>query len=234
MEVSLPRWRDCGIVPRVSVWRVFKITLWLIGQPLEEDVQLKTEIAVVGMGAILPGAMDISEYWSNILAAKDCTINITETKWEFEEFYEPDPRARDKTYGYRAGKMNYTPFNSMEFGIPPKIMETVASDQLFALLVAKQALLDANMYGKDAKPFNREKTGVILSTSIGKTSYMLSHRMEHGKLETIMRNSHVPEKLIGRVMERIKDSNQDWNEASHPGFLANVVSWRIDHRDHLN
>lgn len=36
-------------------------------------------------------------------------------------------------------------------------------EQLFGLVVARQALIDAGYYGPNARPFNRENTGVIMS-----------------------------------------------------------------------
>lgn len=191
---------------------------------------MKTEIAVVGIGSIMPAAMDLSEYWSNILSARDCIVDVPDSFWDLSDFYDPDPMAKDKTYGYRAGFLAFSEFDSMEFGIPPRVMESVAIEQLFALVVAKQALLDANLIGKSAKEFNREKTGVILSTSIGKTAFSLSLRLQTPKIESILRNSNVPEHLIGRVLERIKDGELEWNEASHPGFLPNVTAGRIGNR----
>ncbi|MDR2519895.1 MAG: SDR family oxidoreductase [Eubacteriaceae bacterium] len=194
---------------------------------------MKSEIAVIGMGGYFPGAMDVSEYWSNILSARDCTINIPDSYWDLSEFYDPNPLARDKTYGYRAGLMNYATFNSIEFGIPPRIMESICVDQLFALLVAKQALLDAGLIGDGAKQFNKEKAGVILSASVGKSSYLLSHRQTQN-VEAIMKNSHVPQYLVDRVLERMREGTIEWNEASNPGYLPNVVAGRIGNRFDLN
>ncbi len=191
---------------------------------------MKTQIAVVGIGAIFPEAMDLSEYWSNILASKDSIIRVPENFWDLNEFYDPDPQAKDKTYGTKAGLIDFVPFDSLEFGIPPRVMESISVDQLFALVVAKQALLDANMLGKDAKPFNRNKTGVILASNIGKNAFSLSQRLMEHKYRKIMENSHVPEHLIDRVIERMKDSEFEWNEDCNPGALPNVTSGRIANR----
>lgn len=191
---------------------------------------MKTETAVIGIGAIMPAAMDFSEYWSNILSARDCIIDIPESYWDLSEFYDPDPLAKDKTYGYRAGLLAYAPFDTKEFGIPPRVMESIAIEQLFSLVVAKQALSDAGLIGVNAKEFNREKAGVILGSGIGKTAFSLSLRLQTKKIANIMRNSNVPEHLIDRVVSRINDGELEWNEASHPGFLPNVAAGRIGNR----
>lgn len=191
---------------------------------------MKTEIAIIGMGGIFPDALDLSEYWSNILAGKDSITEIPKEYWNIEEFYDPDPKAEDKTYSHKAALIEEVPFDSLEFGIPPKVMESISIDQLFGLLVAKQALLSANLIGPEAKTFNRDKTGVILSSSVGKSSYSLSGRLEATRLEKILRNSHVPEDLAQRVVTRWKNSELEWNEESEPGFLANVAAGRIASR----
>jgi len=191
---------------------------------------MKTQIAVVGIGAIFPDALDLSEFWSNILAGRDSVKEMSDLFWDMNEIYDPDPTAKDKTYGNKAAVLDFVPFDSLEFGIPPKVMEAISVDQLFALLVAKQALLDANMIGPDAKEFNREKTGVILSSNIGKNAFSLCQRLVVDKYKRIMENSHVPPHLIDRVVERMKNSEFEWTEDSNPGALPNVTAGRIANR----
>ncbi|WP_428242097.1 SDR family NAD(P)-dependent oxidoreductase [Gynuella sp.] len=191
---------------------------------------MKKDIAVIGIGSFFPDAPDTRHFWSNILNKKDSIIDIPELYWELEDFYDPDPSARDKTYGKKAGVVDAVEFDSLEFGIPPKLMESISVDQLFALLVARQALMDANLLGSQAKPFNRDKAGVILGAAIGKTAFSLSHRLQTPRLRKIILNSGVPEAVANHIVERIQDSELDWSEASNPGYLANIVAGRIANR----
>ncbi len=187
-------------------------------------------IAVVGMGAIFPGAMDLCEYWSNILAGKDEITDVPESYWKMEDYYDKDPHAKDKCYGNKGGFVGNIPFDAMAFGISPKTMESISVEQLFALVVAKQALTDAEMLGKDAKPFDHEKAGVILAAGVGKTAFSLNQRLQVPKIRKILKNSGVPEQLIEHVLERIGDAEVEWNEACNPGYLGNVVAGRIANR----
>ncbi|AJQ96657.1 type I polyketide synthase [Gynuella sunshinyii] len=191
---------------------------------------MKKDIAVIGIGSFFPDAPDTRHFWSNILNKKDSIIDIPELYWELEDFYDSDPSARDKTYGKKAGVVDAVEFDSLEFGIPPKLMESISVDQLFALLVARQALMDANLLGSQSKPFNREKAGVILGAAIGKTAFSLSHRLQAPRLRKIILNSGVPEAVANHIIERIQDSELDWSEASNPGYLANIVAGRIANR----
>ena len=187
-------------------------------------------IAIIGMSAILPGAMSITEYWGNILAGKDCITDIPDNYWDIADFYDPDPSARDKTYGFKAGVIDPVEFDSVGFGIPPAAMESISVDQLYALVAAKHALLDADLIGKKAKPFNRDKTGVILAAGIGKNAFSLSRRQDIPRTKKILLNSGVPGPLTERVIRRLRDADLEWTENSEPGYLANVTAGRIANR----
>jgi len=182
------------------------------------------------MAAILPGAADVTEYWDNILSGKDCITDIPEEYWNIGDFYDPDPAAKDKTYGYKAGVVDSIEFDSISYGIPPAVMESISVDQLYALVVAKKALQDAGLLGEGAKPFNRDKTGVILAAVMGKNAYSLAHRQDTVKTKKILVNSGVDEALADRVVMRLKDSELEWTEDSEPGFLGNVTAGRIANR----
>lgn len=191
---------------------------------------MREDIAIVGIGGIFPDAMDFSEYWSNIIKRKDSVKDLPEKYWALEDFYDPDPNAEDKTYAKKAATVGSIYFDPVEYGIPPKVMQSISVEQFFGLVVAKQALVDAGLIGKDAKQFDRSKTGVIIAAGIGKTAHSLHARTFAPTLFRILRNSGVPEKTAKRVIERYKNSLNDWDEASNPGYLSNVVAGRIANR----
>ncbi|MDR0490634.1 MAG: hypothetical protein LBH28_05245, partial [Oscillospiraceae bacterium] len=191
-------------------------------------------IAIVGIGAIMPDAMQLSEYWSNILAGKDSIREIPEKYWRIEDFYDPDPSARDKSYGYKGGIVGDIEFDSVGYGIPPTAMESISVEQLYALVVARQALLDADMIGRNSKHFNREKTGVVIAASIGKNAFSYSRREDIPRTRKILRNSGIPEPVVERVIQRLTDIELEWTENSEPGFLANVTAGRIANRFDLH
>lgn len=190
----------------------------------------KEPIAIVGIGAIFPGAKNYADFWNNSLDAKCFVREVPDDFWRKEDFYDPDPKAPDKTYAKKAGVLDSIEFDAMEFGIPPKVMQSISADQLFALVAARQALIDAGMYGKNAKPFDKSRTGVIISASIAKNVYELSLRTNAPEMRHFMENCNIPKPIIDRVLENYKNSIIEWDEASNPGYLANVVSGRIANR----
>jgi len=55
-------------------------------------------IAIVGVGAILPGAPDARAFWANLVAGRSSIADVPKERWDPELYYDADPRAPDKTY----------------------------------------------------------------------------------------------------------------------------------------
>src|ERR1700752_5223719 len=96
-------------------------------------------IAIIGMASIFPQAHNLQEYWDNIVRERDCIADVPPSRWNIEDYYDPDPGARDKTYCKRGGFIPNIDFDPVEFGLPPNILEVTDVSQLLALVVAKQA-----------------------------------------------------------------------------------------------
>jgi|GEM_PF-2741737 3-oxoacyl-(acyl-carrier-protein) synthase/NAD(P)-dependent dehydrogenase (short-subunit alcohol dehydrogenase family) len=191
---------------------------------------MRSSIAVIGMGCIFPDAMDLSEYWSNIVSGRDSIGDVPDSYWLMSDYYDKDKNKRDKTYSKKAGILNDIAFNPLEFGVMPNDLESISVDQLFALVVAKQALQDAGMYGDNAKSFDRNKTGVILAAGIGKNAFSLNVRLQIPKFRKILLNSGVSENLTEVILNRMADAETEWTENSNPGYLPNVVAGRVASR----
>ena len=191
---------------------------------------MREKIAVVGIGCVFPDAMDFTEYWRNIIEGKNSVHDLSGEFWEAADFYDADPKARDKFYTTMGAIVDPVEFDSMEFGISPMVMQSTSTEQLFSLIAARQALIDAGLYGKNAKPFNREKTGVIISAPTGKNAFELSHRGEAPKIRKILINNGIPEDVADRVVEKYKATLSEWTEDNNPGYIPNVVAGRIANR----
>jgi acyl transferase domain-containing protein len=51
-------------------------------------------IAVVGIGALFPGALGPADFWRNILGARELIRDVPSGYWLPEDFYDPNPRTR--------------------------------------------------------------------------------------------------------------------------------------------
>ena len=55
-------------------------------------------IAIVGIGARFAGARDLQEFWDVCLSGVDSFGPVPPDRWDFEAFYDANPRSRDKSY----------------------------------------------------------------------------------------------------------------------------------------
>ena len=186
-------------------------------------------VAIVGMAGIFPEAANLKEFWKNIIHKRDTIKDVPSSRWEIEDYYDPDPNAPDKTYCKRGAFMPDTPFDPMEFGIPPNILEVTEVSQLLSLVVAKQALKDAGY--DNASEEIRDRTGVILGVGTGqKLIRPLSSRLEYPLIEKVLVSSGIKPEEAATLSEKMRLSMAPWEENSFPGFLGNVIAGRIANR----
>ncbi len=196
----------------------------------EMNVHLqRTPVAIIGMASIFPQARNLQEYWTNIVSKTDCITDVPPSRWNIEDYYDPNPRAKDKTYCKRGGFIPEVDFNPMEFGLPPNVLEYTDISQLLGLLIAKEAMEDAG-YG-ESRDFDREHTGVILGVALGRQLMMpFSTRLQYPVWEKALKSSGLSDEDTQKVIEKIKSAYLEWDENAFPGMLANVVSGRIANR----
>lgn len=187
----------------------------------------QTPIAIVGMASVFPNASNLQEYWENILGKVDCITDVPPSRWNVDEYYDPDPYKPDKTYCRRGGFIPDVDFNPMEFGLPPNLLETTDVSQLLSLVVAKQALQDA---GYDSINFDREHTGVILGAVSRQLSVPLSARLQYPIWQKVLKSSGLADEDVEKIVEKIKLAYVSWEESAFPGTLSNVIAGRIANR----
>ncbi|MDB9311357.1 SDR family NAD(P)-dependent oxidoreductase [Aphanizomenon sp. CS-733/32] len=196
----------------------------------EINPKLRTnDVAIIGMASIFPQAKSLQEYWENIIQKVDCITDVPASRWNIDDYYDPDPKAPDKTYCKRGGFLPDIDFNPLEFGLPPNILEVTDISQLLGLVVAKEALEDAG-YGA-SRQFNHERTGVILGVAIGRQlAVPLGARLQDPLWKKVLKNSGLSEEDSQKIIEKLKSGYVQWEENAFPGMLANVISGRIANR----
>ncbi len=168
-------------------------------------------------------------YWEKIIHQVDCITDVPPSRWDVEAYYDPDPRAADKTYCKRGGFIPDIDFNPMEFGLPPNLLEVTDVSQLLSLVVAKEAIADAG-YG-ESRQFNRERTGVILGVALARQlTTPLGTRLQYPVWEKVLKSSGLSDQDTQKIIEKIKLAYVKWEENAFPGMLANVVAGRIANR----
>ena len=176
------------------------------------------EVAIVGVAAILPGAPDAETFWANILGKVDAVGEVPESRWDWHRMYDPDPAARDKVYSRWGGFIDAVEFDPIAFGLPPRSLASIEPFQLLALVTAQAALRDA---GYATRPFDRERTSVILGAGGGGADLSVGYTVRSA-LPSLLNDPALQHDLNQRLPE--------WTEDSFAGLLMNVAAGRIANR----
>jgi acyl transferase domain-containing protein/NAD(P)H-dependent flavin oxidoreductase YrpB (nitropropane dioxygenase family)/NAD(P)-dependent dehydrogenase (short-subunit alcohol dehydrogenase family) len=184
-------------------------------------------IAIVGMACHLPGAADLAQYWSNIIARRDSVQEVPADRWPSQLFYSSNPRAPDRSISKWGGFVAPMRLDPTTYGIPPNTLASVEPLHLMMLEVTRKALADA---GYDKRPFPRESTSVVLGIGSGTwdlgQSYLTRCLME---LE-LNRVPGLEPAVREQVMEHIRRTLPSLTEDSFPGILGNVAAGRLANR----
>ena len=191
--------------------------------------QFETPIAIVGVSALFPGSLDSTGFWSDIFRGVDLLEEVPPTHWLLEDFYDPDPKAPDKTYTTRGAFLQDIDFDPLAWGIPPSIVEATDTSQLLALIVA-QRVLDEASQGQFAA-MDRSRISVILGVTSGQELLgTMASRLQRPVWQQGLRQAGVPEDQVQEACDRIAAHYVEWQESTFPGLLGNVVAGRIANR----
>ncbi|MEJ5360227.1 MAG: beta-ketoacyl synthase N-terminal-like domain-containing protein, partial [Desulfobacterales bacterium] len=184
--------------------------------------------AIVGMGCFFPQSPGLKAYLRLLVNGRDAVGEVPPTHWSREDYFDPDPRARDRVYCARGGFLTPVDFDPTAFGIPPALLEATDTSQLLALLAARAALADMGL------PYNPARTSVILGvTGTQELVIPLSSRLGFPRWRRALAAAGIPDQTAAEVIRRISDSYVEWQENSFPGLLGNVVAGRISNRLNL-
>ncbi|MEO0565676.1 MAG: beta-ketoacyl synthase N-terminal-like domain-containing protein, partial [Chloroflexota bacterium] len=189
----------------------------------------RTPIAIVGIATIAPMAEDTARFWQNILDKVNAITEVPPSRWAISDYYDPDPTTPDKTYSKVGGFLPEIPFDPLEFGIPPNILEVIDTSQLLSLVMAKRVLEDAGYL--DAPSALRDRTGVVLGVGGGQTLIgPLLSRLQHPVLKQILHSVNLPQDQIDTLLDTFSQAYVPWEENAFPGLLGNVIAGRITNR----
>ena len=188
-------------------------------------------IAIVGMSGMFAGAENVDAFWENIVAQADCITEVPPSRWDLADYYDPDPKAPDKTYSKVGGFIPDIDFDPLTYGLPPNILEVTDSSQILSLVVAKQALQHARYEGERFSETVKQNTGVILGVGGGqKLMGPLINRLQGPIWRKVLVQYGLSEEATEEAIEKMKTAYVAWQENAFPGFLGNVVAGRIANR----
>ncbi|MFG2003037.1 beta-ketoacyl synthase N-terminal-like domain-containing protein [Spirillospora sp. NPDC048911] len=198
-------------------------------------------IAIVGVGALFPGAGSAAELWRNIRAGLDAITDVPAHRWDPALYYDPEAYGRapesDRFYCRRGGFVDdLATFDPARFGIMPNAVAGMEPDQLLALRTAAEAIADA---GGDERLPDRSRIGVV----IGRGGYItpgvarFDQRVRTAHQLTSVLMELVPGLGADRLArirhafcERLGPDTPDASIGLVPNFAASRIANRFDLR----
>ncbi|NIT52844.1 MAG: polyketide synthase, partial [candidate division Zixibacteria bacterium] len=198
----------------------------------------KTEpkaVAIVGLGTILPESPDVPTFWKNIKEGRYSITEVRKERWDPELYFDPDPKAPDKSYSKIGGWVHDFNWNPLEWRlpIPPKVSDAMDLTQQWAIMGTREALND---YGYPERVLNPERTAIILGNAMGGDKHLYTaarilYPEFAQELSRIKSFSDLPsnkqETIFNEWRERIWKHFPNVNEDTMPGELSNIIAGRI-------
>ncbi|MCC5977821.1 MAG: KR domain-containing protein [Salinarimonas sp.] len=128
-------------------------------------------VAIVGIGAVLPGAEDADAFWRNLLAGRDLVREVPAERWSIERFFaQKDDRGTPSKWGAFVDGLEY--FDATDFGLPASAGEATDPLVRLALWAARGAICDAGLRTEDLRG---ARAGVYMGSRVANWSERLPH-----------------------------------------------------------
>ncbi|MGZ4821406.1 MAG: beta-ketoacyl synthase N-terminal-like domain-containing protein, partial [Terriglobales bacterium] len=192
-------------------------------------------IAIVGVGAVLPDAPNATAFWNNVKSGRYSISDVQPSRWDPGMYYDPDPAAPDKTYSKVGGWVREFTWDPMKWKlpIPPRVSAAMDESQQWAIKCTRDALED---YGYPKRPFDPERTAVILGNAMGGEKHYLTvlrvlYPEYARELAVSASFAALPEAVRRTILDELHDRMNhklpEVTEDTMPGELSNVIAGRI-------
>ncbi|MDP1798869.1 MAG: beta-ketoacyl synthase N-terminal-like domain-containing protein, partial [Planctomycetaceae bacterium] len=121
-------------------------------------------IAVIGMGAVLPGALTIDAFWDLLSTGRDPKTDVPVKRWNPAIYHDPKAKGPWRSHNTRGGFITDFVYDWKKHKVAPKQIANANPLQFMLLDAADQALRDA---GYESKPFDRQRAAVIVGSVFG-------------------------------------------------------------------
>jgi acyl transferase domain-containing protein/4'-phosphopantetheinyl transferase EntD len=192
----------------------------------------RSGIAIVGMGAVFPGAADLDTYWHNLSHGVDAIREVPAGRLD-PVFFEGDSPALDRFACRRGGFVDgLAMFDPVAFGMMPVSVAAAEPDQLIALSTAAAAIQDAG--GPDVIA-RREKVGIVigrggyLSAGLGRLDQLvrMAEQLVHSLRQLV---PQVTEDELAAVRAEFQHQLGPYQRDDAVGLVPNLVASRIANR----
>lgn len=193
----------------------------------------RNAIAIIGISCWYPGAKNYLELWENILSRRRQFRRIQDVRLPLSDYFDSDPKALDKTYGYQAAVIDGYEYDWIKNRIPKSTYESTDIVHWLAVDVAMKAMEHAG-YSKNNIP--KEKSGVILGNTLtGEFTRSNSFRLRWPYVRKTLRKTatslSLPQEftqVFEKYMEEcFKSPFPQVTEDTLAGGLSNTIAGRI-------
>jgi acyl transferase domain-containing protein/nucleoside-diphosphate-sugar epimerase/acyl carrier protein len=192
-------------------------------------------IAIVGMGAIMPDAPTAPAFWANITGGRYSIADVPKDRWDPGLYYDPDPRAPDKTYSRIGGWVREFPWDPIgwHLPLPPKVSDQMDDSQKWAVAAAREALIDAGWPDWNVDP---ERVAVVIGSALGgQQHYATTMRIQLPEFTRELARSATFASLPASTRDAVvAETSQSFlslfpeiTEDTMPGELSNIIAGRI-------
>ncbi|MCX5682327.1 MAG: polyketide synthase, partial [Planctomycetota bacterium] len=136
--------------------------------PRKDD---RERIAITGMSVVNALGKSPEEVWAASVAMKSGITPVPPSRWNHGSYYDPRPRATDKTY-CKVGAFLDFPISRSELGIPPQDFRTMTAATRITLWLADKALRSSGILESGIP---RERIGVLISQNSGEAAGTLTN-----------------------------------------------------------
>ncbi|MFO7987952.1 MAG: beta-ketoacyl synthase N-terminal-like domain-containing protein [Desulfotignum sp.] len=198
--------------------------------------RINDEIAVVGMGCILPEADTPDALWDNILGKKYAIRPMPEKRFDKDLYYSPDRNAEDRTYTTLAGFVDDFKFDYERFGYAPDKARRLSRSQQMVLQTAYKAVENAGLLDNNGQLIceDPKRTAVVIATCLSnELGNTLQLKYWFPQILSMMEKTDAWAALTDDEKAAVRDSLQTHLEGEHKGYdpvhgiLLNIEASRI-------
>ncbi len=131
----------------------------------------RDRVAISGMSVLNSLGKSPEEIWAASLAMKSGVVPVPSSRWNHDRFYDPQPRAADKTYCQVGAFVDFQ-VSRNELGIPPQDFRTMTSATRNTMWLAQQAIQTSGILESGIP---RERIAVLISQNSGEAAGTLTN-----------------------------------------------------------
>ncbi|PWY57586.1 beta-ketoacyl synthase [Legionella qingyii] len=149
----------------VEVTLINSILPLAISPSVTRNTPKSQDIAIIGMNGRYPEAKDLTTFWHNLYAGKDCIREIPKERWALADYFDGDQNNPGKTYSKWGGFLtDVDQFDPLFFNISPREAAMMDPQERLFLETAWKTIEDA---GYAHETLAGKKVGVYVGVMYG-------------------------------------------------------------------